>query len=326
MLKGRKIRTYGKAKTAFILAANDRHPFRIKKLAEQKGRRVNPYETVVDLTAWRRDATDRLLPAFPPADPPSPDVKKGTLFIVGGGGLPKGMMEEFVELAGGDKAHMIYVPCTESESVPAHHWLLRQWKSMGVATAQVFHTKNRIKANSDEDFLRPMLNATGIWFGGGRQWNFVDSYYGTKAHQLMKEVLNRGGVIGGSSAGASVQGDYLARANPVANFDIMAPGYERGLGFLTGVAIDQHFSQRRRQKDMTQLADRYPQLLGIGIDETTALKVQGPIAEVIGDGRVFFYDRRQPVIPGEDDYTALDAGSRFHLSKRKIVSEKESQR
>ena len=322
VLSGRKIQTHGKGKTTFTIAANDRQPFRVKHLADINGRSFNPYERVVDLTAWRRDAIDRQLPVFPSANPPQPKVDSGTLFIVGGGRMPAGMMDEFVELAGGSDAHMVYVPCTESATVSDNQWIIRQWRSMGVSSAKVFHTKDRIKANSDEEFLEPMRKATGIWFGGGRQWNFVDSYYGTKAHQLMKDVLKKGGVIGGSSAGASVQGDYLARANPVANFDIMAAGYERGLGFLTGVAIDQHFSQRGRQKDMTQLANRYPQLLGIGIDETTAIKVSGSVAEVIGKGKVFFYDRTKPVIPGKDDFLAVEAGNKFHLVEREIIESK----
>ena len=138
---------------------------------------------------------------------------------------------------------------------------------MGVKHATYLHTKDRNKANSDEEFLEPLREATGLYFGGGRQWNFSDSYYGTKAHELMKDVLKRGGVIMGSSAGASIQGRYLARATPIGNSKIVAFGYERGgLGFLDGVAIDQHFTQRNRFKDMSGLMDRYPQLLGIGID------------------------------------------------------------
>jgi cyanophycinase-like exopeptidase len=105
----------------------------------------------------------------------------------------------------------------------------------------------------------------------------------------MKRVLTRGGVIGGSSAGASIQGNYLARATPIENFRIMAPGYERGgLGFLNGVAIDQHFTQRRRQKDLRSLVETYPQMLGIGIDETTAILVQQSTAEILGPGTVTF--------------------------------------
>ena len=135
----------------------------------------------------------------------------------------------------------------------------------------------------------------------------------------MKEVLRKGGVIGGSSAGASIQGRYLARANPLANFDIMAPGYERGLGFLSGVAIDQHFSQRGRQKDLTELVNRYPRLLGIGIDETTALIVRESVGSVVGNGKVHFYDRSRPVLPNQPDYIALPAGYSYDLVQRRVL-------
>ena len=321
VLRGRKCITLGKQNVTFVITANERQPYRIQHLADTTGKRISPYKRVVDLTAWRRDAIERQLPAFPEPKPPVPVVEKGTLFIVGGGGTPRGLMTEMVKLAGGKEAHMVYVPCTERETVPENHAVIRQWKRMGVASAKIFHTKDRNVANSDKEFLETMKKATGVWFGGGRQWNFADSYYGTEAHRLMKDVLARGGVIGGSSAGASIQGGYLARANPVANFDIMAPGYERGLGFLPGVAIDQHFTQRGRQKDMTQLADRYPQLLGIGIDESTAIRVQGSKAEVIGNGKVFFYDRRKPVVPGEKDYLALSKGQSLDLQKREVVDD-----
>lgn len=319
VLRGRKCRTLGEQKVTFAIPANERQPYRIQNLADVSGKRTSPYNSVVDLTAWRRDAIERQLPAFPAEKPPEPFVEKGTLFIVGGGGMPRGLMQEMVELAGGKEAHLVYVPCTESDTVPNRQRIISQWQQMGVASAKVFHTKDRNKANSDKEFLETMKNATGVWFGGGRQWNFADSYYGTEAHRLMKGVLAKDGVIGGSSAGASIQGGYLARANPVANFDIMAPGYERGLGFLPGVAIDQHFSQRGRQKDMTQLANRYPQLLGIGIDEGTAIRVKGSTADVIGKGKVFFYDRRKTVVPGEKDYLALPKGQSFDLKTREVI-------
>ena len=238
--------------------------------------------------------------------------------------MPAGLMEEMVELAGGSKAKMVYVPCSESDEVSNSQRIVEVWEKMGVKSATFIHTKDRNKANSDEVFLAPLREATGIWFGGGRQWNLADSYYGTEAHRLMKEVLNRGGVIGGSSAGASIQARYMCRANPVANFDIMAPGYERGLGFISGVAIDQHFSQRKRQRDMTSLVNRYPQLLGIGIDEATAIVVTQSNARVVGKGRVHFYDRRRPVVPGEDDFIALEEGSVFDLASRSVVDEEET--
>ncbi|MEM9704296.1 MAG: cyanophycinase, partial [Planctomycetota bacterium] len=180
----------------------------------------------------------------------------------------------------------------------------------------------RRKADQDEEFLAPLRDATGLFFGGGRQWNFSDSYYGTTAHQLMKDVLNRGGVIAGSSAGASIQGRFLARATPIGNTRLLAPGYERGgLGFLPGVAIDQHFTQRGRQKDMTGLIKVYPQLLGIGLDEATAIEVRGSVATVSGRGRAFFYDAEADRGADGADYVALPAGSEYDLAARVILKD-----
>ena len=122
-------------------------------------------------------------------------------------------------------------------------------KIRGAANATWIHTKDRSRADSARAILDPIRNATGLWFGGGRQWNFSDSYYGTTAHRLMHEVLARGGVIAGSSAGASIQAEWMARGDPLGNQKIIAPGYERGLGFIKGVAIDQHFTQRDRRRN-----------------------------------------------------------------------------
>lgn len=321
VLSGRTLRAIGSGTVTLLLMANERQPLRVQKLAARRSPRQPPHEYLADLTEWRRDAIDRTLPPFPPPEPRPPLVENGTLVIVGGGGMPRGLMRRFVDLAGGnDEARLVYVPCAEEDDVGQRHGTLDEWKRMGVKHATFLHTKDRRRANEDEEFFSPLRDATGIWFGGGRQWNLADSYYGTTAHRLMKDVLRRGGVIGGSSAGASIQARYLARATPIGNTRIMAPGYERGgLGFLSGVAIDQHFSQRGRQRDMTELMRRHPQLLGIGLDEATAIVVQMSTAEIVGDGKVYFYDRRQPVFPDRPDYIALGAGARFDLVERKEV-------
>jgi cyanophycinase-like exopeptidase len=137
----------------------------------------------------------------------------------------------------------------------------------------------------------------------------------------MHDVLARGGVIGGSSAGASIQGSYMARGNPLGNRDSMAEGYEIGLGFLTGVAIDQHFTQRNRLPDMTALVDTYPELLGIGLDEASSIIVQGTVAEVFSrPGRnALFYDRRVPVAPGKLDHLVVKHGQQYDLKARRLV-------
>jgi cyanophycinase len=323
LLQNRKIRVVGDGFGKFLLAPGTYPSARVHSIRDTVPKVKELDKVLVDLTQWRREAIDRTLPLFPPKDTVQPIVKNGHLLIVGGGGLPSGLMDRFVELAGGiDNAKLVYVPCEEDDQVAEKHSTVEMWKRMGVKNATYIHTKDRNQANEDDSFLKPLVSATGIWFGGGRQWNLADSYYGTKAHRLMKQCVERGGVIGGSSAGASIQAAYLARATPIENFQIMAPGYERGgLGFLQGVAIDQHFSQRNRIPDMSQLVKTYPQLLGIGIDETTAIEVSASTAIVSGNGSVYFFDGTKRSEDDSPSFVKLRQGDRYDLIQRSTIRE-----
>ncbi len=276
-----------------------------------------PADAMIDLTSLRRIVRDSQLPAFPPAKAAEPMVEKGTLMIVGGGRMPIELVKEFIETAGGEDAHIVVLPTSMPDPLPKDYGK-RMFEAGGAKNVTVLTQRTRSDVESSE-VLEALKTADGVWFGGGRQWRFVDAYEHTAAYPLLHQVLARGGIIGGSSAGASIQGDYLARANPLGNTDIMAPGYEKGFGFLPGSAIDQHFKQRNRFKDMTSLVNRYPQLLGIGIDEGTALVVKKGIGQVKGDGSVHFYDRRRPVVEGEKDYLTIEAGQAFNLVERKSV-------
>src|SRR5262245_35956496 len=235
--------------------------------------------------------------------------------------MPDGLLERFVELAGGAEAPIVYIPCSPDDIILHEPLFCTELRQAGAQHVTWLHTKNRSRANSDEELLTPLREARGIWFGGGRQWNLVDSYQNTTAHQLMHQVLARGGVIGGSSAGASIQGDYMPRGDPLGNINIIAEGYERGLGFLTGVAIDQHFTQRKRHNDMTSLIQTFPQLLGIGIDEATALVVHDHVADIVGKGEVAFYDSRRKSDDADKDYCPVRAGQCFDLKERRLVGE-----
>ena len=323
LLQNRKIRVVGDGFGKFLLAPGTYPSARVHSIRDTVPKVKELDKVLVDLTQWRREAIDRTLPLFPPKDTVQPIVENGHLLIVGGGGLPAGLMDRFVELAGGiDNAKLVYVPCEEDDQVAEKHSTVEMWKRMGVKNATYIHTKDRNQANEDDSFLKPLVSATGIWFGGGRQWNLADSYYGTKAHRLMKQCVERGGVIGGSSAGASIQAAYLARATPIENFQIMAPGYERGgLGFLQGVAIDQHFSQRNRIPDMSQLVKTYPQLLGIGIDETTAIEVSASTAIVSGNGSVYFFDGTKRSEDDAPSFVKLREGDRYDLILRSMIRE-----
>lgn len=255
-----------------------------------------------DLTQLRRAARQRgqkQNPGVPAGGPVS--VASGALVIVGGGAMPPDVVKRFVELAGGEKAHIVVLPTAvprdqTDASVPG---FLRR---SSVAKVTVLTQRGPGEVDSPE-FQEALSTATGIWFGGGRQWNFVDAYEGTNAVAAFHEVLKRGGVIAGSSAGATIQGEFLVRGHPLGNMVMMADGYERGFAFLPASAIDQHFAQRGRFPDLLPVVWRHPLMLGIGIDEGTALVVQGTQADVIGQSSVHFITR--DMLSGIDDVSKL---------------------
>ncbi|MFP6875036.1 MAG: cyanophycinase [Verrucomicrobiales bacterium] len=310
IVRGRRVTVAGRGEVGIHLAAATG---RKAKCIVLKGR-----DAAADLSALRFAAIARSKEPFPAAKPPLPRLDHGTLIIIGGGAMPRGIISEFMKKAGGNKASIVVLPTAVADPVPVKLSIADSFRGAGAKEVTILPGRTREKVESEE-YLKALRKATGIWFGGGRQWRFADAYLDTGALNLMHDVLARGGVIMGSSAGASIQADYLARANPLGNRDIIAEGYERGLGFIRGVAIDQHFAQRNRFKDMSLLVRRYPQLLGIGIDEGTALIFEGQAGRVVGSGRVHFYDRRKPVINGKPDYESVGAGGRYELVRRRIL-------
>jgi cyanophycinase len=310
VVRGRRLSVVGGGGARLYLAKCESRPAKQIVLAGPRA--------VADLSALRFAAIARQAEPFPAEESPSPKVDAGTLIIIGGGSMPPGIIDRFVKLAGGDEASIIVLPTAIPDPVSERSSIANAFRKAGAKQTTVLTGRTLEKVDSDE-YLKAFREATGIWFGGGRQWRFADAYLDTEALRAMHDMLARGGVIMGSSAGASIQADYLARANPLGNLDIMAEGYERGLGFIKGVAIDQHFAQRGRFKDMSSLVDRYSQLLGIGIDEGTALVVKGSEGEIAGAGRVHFYDRRRPLVEGEPDYKSVGDGGRYELVERKVI-------
>lgn len=177
----------------------------------------------------------------------------GTLLIIGGAASDI-FYEKFMELAGGANAPIVVIP-TAMTSDSLTNEDLKNFKNSffekGFKQVTVLHTRDRKEANS-EIFVEPLRNAAGIWFSGGRQWRHADSYLGTLTHKAFFELLNRGGVIAGSSAGATIQGSYLARGDTKKN-TIMMGDHEEGLALITNVAIDQHLFARNRQFDMFEI-------------------------------------------------------------------------
>ena len=237
--------------------------------------------------------------------------KKGSLVIVGGGRIPQSISERFIALAGGPDANFVYIP-TAAEDQALNRGGDESPKLFGLKNVTALHTRDRNEANT-EKFAAPLRKANGVWFGGGRQWRLVDSYLDTRVHKELLAVLERGGVIGGSSAGATIQGSYLVRGAREGNQIMMAKGYEIGLGFLKNAAIDQHIDTRKRENDLAEVIAAYPELLGIGLYESTAIVAQGDRFEVIGDGKVAITDGK---VRDGQKYYLLSAGERFDLKAR----------
>lgn len=273
--------------------------------------------------------------AFSQAQPPSEDVttgpEKGTLIVIGGGNLGADIMAHFKKHSGGDTARIVVIPTALDDDFfrqdSADDILKNYFRGYGIEGIQILHTRDSAIAN-DPDFAAILETATGVFFMGGRQWRLADSYLHTKVHEELFRLLARGGVIAGSSAGATIQGSYLARGD-TQNNQIMMGDHEAGLGFISNIAIDQHVLARNRQFDLFDILQQRPELLGLGIDENTAIIVRSDTFEVIGSSYVLVYDRSfwsregselKNLPPKQGLFYFLRAGDRYNMRERKVLA------
>jgi len=261
------------------------------------------------------------------AQAPEYGPPKGTLIIQGGGADEgTGIFETFINKAGGLGAKIIVIPTAGGNRtadgkirVFNEEQVLARWKKRGATNVHMLHTHDP-KVADTEEFAKVLRDASAVWFDGGRQWNVVDSYANTLTLREFHKVLERGGVIGGSSAGATIQGDYLVRG-AIAGPDIVMtpePEHEHGFAFLRKVAIDQHINTRNRWDDIIPVIKKYPNLLGIGLSEGTAIVVTGDRFEVIGKWKVTIHDNTRPYQPWEKPYFVLSPGDVYNMKTRSI--------
>lgn len=243
--------------------------------------------------------------------------ERGSLMIVGGALRDPAIVQRFIDLAGGPTAEIVVFPTAGGAEHYDEFWPgLKMFRDLGATNLTVLHTNDRAVADSDA-FVEALKSAGGVWFGGGRQWRIADSYLGTKTETELWAVLNRGGVIGGSSAGATIQGSYLARGDTRNNTTMMGDHTE-GFGFVKNVAIDQHVLVRNRQFDLIEIIEAHPELLGIGIDENTAIVVQGDRFTVMGAGYVLIYDIEK-MIGDRGLFYLMRPGDGFDLNTREAT-------
>lgn len=244
--------------------------------------------------------------------------------MIVGGGPAEELLKEFVELAGGEAARIVVIPTAGTTETFGEDWYFKRiMDKLGVNNLSILHTRDPKEADTDA-FVKPMKEATGIWFTGGRQWRLVDSYWNTKVVDECWKLLQRDGIIGGSSAGATIQGSYLARGDTKSN-TIMMGDHEVGFAFVKNVAIDQHLLARNRQFDLFEIMEAKPELLGIGLDESTAILVEGNSFEVRGKSYVAVYDGKfwrrdgNPVVPEGKAFFLLKEGDKYDMEKREVI-------
>jgi cyanophycinase len=209
-----------------------------------------------------------------PADP-------GTLVIVGGGTIPNVIREKFIALAGGDAAKILVVPTASEYADHADEIesFLTPWKKKTRGSVAILHTRDRSIADSDA-FTKPIQDCTAVWFAGGDQSRITKTYLSTKSEIAFRELLKRGGVIGGTSAGAAIMGD------PMITGGKSEATADRGFAFLPSVVTDQHFLARKRQPRLEGLIAKHPGTIGLGVDEATAAVITGDRLEVLGESSV----------------------------------------
>ena len=256
--------------------------------------------------------------------------ESGKLLIIGGHANDSFFIPIFKELAGGDNAEIVIIPTARDDKNLSHDpdytELISRFSKFNFKKITVLHTRNPKKANTPK-FVNALHSATGVWIQGGRQWRLADSYLNTLTHLELFGILHKNGVIAGTSAGATIQGSYLARGDTKAN-TIMMGDHEEGFSFVTNIAIDQHLIARNRQFDMLEIINKKPELLGIGLDENTAILVQQNTFEVIGEHYVAVYDKtrwseeKDTIIKLQKnslEFYFLKPGDKYNLLQREII-------
>ena len=244
----------------------------------------------------------------------TPGPPNGHLLLHGGGAINDGFKSRFKDLAGGPNAKIVYIPTADSDDK------IRGFKNGTIGsinklglTATILHTRSQQEANSDP-FVKPLQEATGVFIDGGRQPRLADAYLNTKTHRELQFLLDRGGIIAGTSAGATIQGSFLVRGQGYPDYDnrIIIGDHLEGFEFIKNIAIDQHIQQFNRESQLAEVLKVYPYLLGIGIDEDTAIHIEGNTFAVFGAGSVFVHD-------GPPPHYLLSLGQEYDLQTRSVL-------
>ena len=213
----------------------------------------------------------------------------GTLVIIGGGDIPDTVYSLFASGIGGRDQRVVYIPTAtgDEEWIKAGKHLLK-FSDRGFTDLSTVHTRDKSQADHPSN-LEAVRKAKGVFIGGGDQSRLEKAYGGTRLLQELRALLDRGGVVMGTSAGATIMGSLLIggdhRKTPH-----LPQEFDTGFSFLQRTAIDQHVLARNRQFDLVPVLENHPNTLGLAIDESTAAVVTPGSIQVAGKSFMLVYD------------------------------------
>ena len=249
---------------------------------------------------------------------------KGKLIIIGGGSIPDSLFSFFANYMGGKDQPIVYIPTatTDEEYIQKGEHLIK-FSSRGFTNLSTIHTRNKKEADDPKN-IALMRNAKGLYFGGGDQQLIADAYAGTKLYDEFIALLNRGGVIMGTSAGATIMGSLMVGGD--ARDDISKKyAFNPAFSFMTNTALDQHVLARNRQFDLIPVIEHYPGTLGIGMDESTAIIVEAGQFKVWGNSYAMLYDPKDWAAQKKrwgavlKPFKMMASGSSFNFVTREII-------
>lgn len=224
--------------------------------------------------------------------------ERGHLVIIGGGDRPDNVTQKIIELAGGTDAKILVIPNASSDPVESGENSVKEFMSAGCTNVSYLYC-TRDQADLDS-MVKKLDGATGIYFGGGDQAFLTRDLLGTKLFNTIKTIYLSGGLVSGTSAGAAVMSRVMITGNELKNRDssnifktIEAGNVEHteGFGFIENAIIDQHFIKRKRLNRLISKVLEYPDLIGIGIDESTCIIMKpDDTFEVMGENQVVIFD------------------------------------
>lgn len=215
--------------------------------------------------------------------------------------MPESLYEAFAKLTN-PTGKLVVIPTATGREVDEMK-IKEQWNSRGFESVTVLHTRDR-EVSSSEEFSKPLKEATTVWISGGSQYRIADAYLDTPVEKELYQLVERGGIIGGSSAGAAIQTKVMIKGgNP-------EPEMAEGFDLFSGAIVDQHFLKRNRIPRLMAAIQANPELTGFGIDEGTAIVVYEKEYRIVGESYVL----RIQLEDGAIKMDAFEAGDVISLT------------